>query len=552
MNQKGFSLVEILMAAGIVGGIALTVAKLSQDSARVTKTTEANNEINNFMSDVSYILSDKASCEATVAGSETIGAQISTIKKVKDSTIFNVYELDPKKYGNNSFSISSIRTSLEDGGVLLLFDIKRANVTTLGSRQITKRLPLKAVVENGKIKSCFSDTESMIESAVRAACKGNSARFDENLKECHHELQILICESGKVMQQIVAEDGTIKSECVPIIPTPMNCPAGEFIKSITVDGATTCEPLNTKNGPCGVGQYAYQLSGGELRCRDIPKCSGNRSLLTSDATTGELKCSPLLCDPTNQYFAGFNSTGAAVCKNFPDKSCGQGQYISEVKPDGSIVCGEVPNHVSLPQSDYAFVDGFDKTTNTWSRKSFTQTAQKMCESFVGSSWTGTKCNVNIPTQITAEDVCNTIEGGEWISPQKKCVIKPKNSLRNCYMKPWMNDGIPTIKIGSSGMNFCRANERAIAGSCEQYCATADCESENFAVVLQERGTSIGYPYGPHPNGWCIEEGCGNVIGYGPDSGIDLPHGALPLGHGWYCKFSKSTRFAIHVTCCEVE
>src|SRR5690606_9636116 len=108
MNQKGFSLVEILMAAGIVGGIALTVAKLSQDSARVTKTTEANNEINNFMSDVSYILSDKASCEATVAGSETIGAQISTIKKVKDSTIFNVYELDPKKYGNNSFSISSI------------------------------------------------------------------------------------------------------------------------------------------------------------------------------------------------------------------------------------------------------------------------------------------------------------------------------------------------------------------------------------------------------------------------------------------------------------
>src|SRR5690606_19769231 len=170
MRQKGFSLVEVLMAAGIVGGIGLTVAKLGQDSARVTKTTEANNEINAFIGDVSYILSNKENCNATISGSETIGSQITAIKRVRDGSVFNVYELSPKQYGNNSFSVQSIRSSLIDGGVSLLFDINRTNLTTLGSRQITKRIPLKAVVDGGQITSCFSDTESMIESAVRASC----------------------------------------------------------------------------------------------------------------------------------------------------------------------------------------------------------------------------------------------------------------------------------------------------------------------------------------------------------------------------------------------
>lgn len=36
-NKFGFGLVEVLMAAGITGGIALTVAKLSQDANKVTK-----------------------------------------------------------------------------------------------------------------------------------------------------------------------------------------------------------------------------------------------------------------------------------------------------------------------------------------------------------------------------------------------------------------------------------------------------------------------------------------------------------------------------------
>lgn len=57
-NTFGFGLVEVLMAAGIAGGIALTIAKLSQDANKVTKSTEANNEINMMMNDAAYILSD--------------------------------------------------------------------------------------------------------------------------------------------------------------------------------------------------------------------------------------------------------------------------------------------------------------------------------------------------------------------------------------------------------------------------------------------------------------------------------------------------------------
>ncbi len=47
-NAFGFGLVEVLMAAGLAGGIALTIAKLSQDANRVTKTTETNVFLNIF------------------------------------------------------------------------------------------------------------------------------------------------------------------------------------------------------------------------------------------------------------------------------------------------------------------------------------------------------------------------------------------------------------------------------------------------------------------------------------------------------------------------
>lgn len=135
-NKFGFGLVEVLMAAGIAGGIALTVAKLSQDANKVTKSTEANNEINMMMNDVAYIFSDKTNCLATIPpGTNTNGASILTVDRVINGAERTIYQTGVK-YGNGTFSISSIIT--ESVGPNVIITINRENKVTTGARAITK------------------------------------------------------------------------------------------------------------------------------------------------------------------------------------------------------------------------------------------------------------------------------------------------------------------------------------------------------------------------------------------------------------------------------
>lgn len=205
----------------------------------------------------------------------------------------------------------------------------------------------------------------------------------------------------------------------------MNCPSGSFIKAITIDGTTTCAPMQTTN--CLEGQYAHKLVNGELQCKTIPKCNGNQNILRSHPTTGELVCVSLSCNTANQYFAGLDVNGNAICKNFPDRTCGPGQYIKEVKANGDINCDTVPNHLSLPKSDFSFVDGFDAGTNSWSRKDANQIAQQVCSKIVGFSWNGTQC---IPAVSGSTDSYTKEE------IDKLLALYPKmTDFHNVYSKP---------------------------------------------------------------------------------------------------------------------
>ena len=97
-NQKGSSLVEVILAAGLAGGLALVVAKIAQDSIRIGKTAETNMEINGIVSNISQILSDGESCSTTVGMNREIGAQITHIKRVRNLQPEIVYGLAPIKY----------------------------------------------------------------------------------------------------------------------------------------------------------------------------------------------------------------------------------------------------------------------------------------------------------------------------------------------------------------------------------------------------------------------------------------------------------------------
>ncbi|GEM_PF-2875815 len=347
-NTFGFGLVEVLIAAGLAGGLALTIAKLSQNAGRVTKTTESNNEINMMMNDVAYILSDKGNCLATIPPmTPANGANIPSINRNAGGTAVPVFKADGTKYGNGTFTISSMNTERigVTDDVRLVLNITRLNSVVNGAKSITKRIPLKVVLTGANIDSCYSDTENIITTAARAACHGNSARWDATNSECHHDIEFvgvtgnpLVCPIYTTPKQVDTTDGVATFTCAPIFDS--SCGTGSFINGWDADGEPRCNPIVSNN--CGLGQYTRTLSTGALVCVDIPKC-GVQGVLRSDATSGELICQTVPCNSVNQYFAGFNSMGSPVCKNFPDSSCGAGQYIKEVRPNGTVVCDTVPN-----------------------------------------------------------------------------------------------------------------------------------------------------------------------------------------------------------------
>ena len=45
LRQSGFSLIEVMIAVAITGGLALTLAKLQENTTKVTVTAETNNEV---------------------------------------------------------------------------------------------------------------------------------------------------------------------------------------------------------------------------------------------------------------------------------------------------------------------------------------------------------------------------------------------------------------------------------------------------------------------------------------------------------------------------
>lgn len=420
-NKNGFGLVEVLMAAGLAGGIALTIAKLSQDANRVTKTTESNNEINMMMNDVAYILSDKANCRASISPAGTTPAQdgvVTNIIRVQPTPPNRVIYQSTGSYGNNTFTLQSMRTiKTSPTSVSLELTIARNNKVATGAKVITKTIPLRAVLDptGNQIQTCFSDVDSIITTAAEKACQGNSARWDAAAGECHHDINIIgatgspmTCPTGQAPKQVSLTSGTATFTCAPVMATT-TCPAGQFLDGFDASGAPRCAII-----PCGDNQLMKRVGANSYQCItvDYSNCGPGTVMVWNNSTT--MSCRKSACDvANNEYLVAINSNGDPLCRKLPGGVCGTNQYIKTVRPDGTLECATIPAAANLPQQDYSFVDGYDAGAGTWSRKSIDQTAAQVCSRITGFIWNGTTCTPSTGGVTDFAGICAKIKGYSW-------------------------------------------------------------------------------------------------------------------------------------------
>lgn len=487
---------QVLLTAGLAGGLALTVAKLGKDSFKATQNINTTTEINQAIQDISNILSDSASCNATIPAGSPVNTSISAIRKSTETGTTVAYRVGPNVSNNGSFIITGMNTVPSATGVDLRVSIRKQNRDTIGGPEVIKTIPLKAVVNSGTIASCYSDIDSVVDAAVKAACNGNAAFWDETARECRHNIVVLTCPAGEVLRKTDPVNGEIVSECVPLFPATAACPQGSFISQINPDGSASCSPLRTTT-TCSAGQYLKRINPTSVECVSFPSCGNQGILRRIDSDT--FSCIDFsVCITSNQYFAGLDSAGNVICKNFPNETCGPNSYIKEIRANGTIICGEVPNHMGLGISAYDFIDGFNETTKSWTRKSFIQTAQEICSYFPDKAWIGGKC---VPNEI------NPPVNGGWSSwsPWSICSGGTRTRTRTCTNPAPANGGANCVGSATESQS-CGPVQCGTAYFCHlNRSYSAECYSDGTYKNQQNLGSCFG-----QEDGGNVTQHCSNI------------------------------------------
>lgn len=230
ISHRGMSLVEALIAIGLLGGAALGFMKLFDNANKGHKTSEIRMEAMEIRRLISTTLMDKEACEQTFINKK-IGDPVDAIKNSAGSNIFE----SGKSYSNNQIKISSMTTVdrnqvNSDGSRIIDLVIKHEQAKGKGYSQLKDaRFVLNVVTdENGVIVGCFNDAQQ----TIKQACL--SLGGDWKGAEC----ELPGCPDGQTLQKINA-DGTATCKWV-VAPTRVagdNCVATDSNVAVDNQGA---------------------------------------------------------------------------------------------------------------------------------------------------------------------------------------------------------------------------------------------------------------------------------------------------------------------------
>ena len=158
-NAKGFSLVEIMMVAGGLAGLALVGMNMMEQQSKSQVTAEVNFERLEFRRKLSNLIAQKKVCDVNFQNL-TIGSQLAMIKNSANVPVIEVN----KVYGNNSLKVKSLSTVLvkdnSDGtfDIDLVLDFEKTKQMAMG-KNTRIRFPLMVTAANAgaPISSCLTN-----------------------------------------------------------------------------------------------------------------------------------------------------------------------------------------------------------------------------------------------------------------------------------------------------------------------------------------------------------------------------------------------------------
>jgi Tfp pilus assembly protein PilV len=82
LNQAGLSIVEIIVAMGMMSVLSLGVVSLVESSMKSSKSVEMSADANSLISEISFLLSDQARCNASLAPQNAVTTPAGTVNRM--------------------------------------------------------------------------------------------------------------------------------------------------------------------------------------------------------------------------------------------------------------------------------------------------------------------------------------------------------------------------------------------------------------------------------------------------------------------------------------
>lgn len=190
-NKLGFSLLELMIVAGMIGGMALTITKLGEMGNRSVKTNEYMFEKNSFVQEIERYLLNKDICEATFKGASLSGApnEVKEIKSQAGRLLFEVGQV----YGNRMVGFKSLSLQPEDPKphantsvmASVLVELEKIPQQAYGADTETRKFSIQLKMDGSeKVETCYSATDNAVDTARRMTCADFGGEFNEENNRC--------------------------------------------------------------------------------------------------------------------------------------------------------------------------------------------------------------------------------------------------------------------------------------------------------------------------------------------------------------------------------
>lgn len=285
-QQNGFSLVQLMITAGLVGGLALVLIQLVSYQNQASKKAFVDQEVFEIINRVQTTLLDSEACKKSLTslGNLSSPTAITTLKDKNDSSInlstqnVQVISISPKQPVN----------IVANSGTITLSIALQRKLTYGQLSNINKEVTVSVVTDSGNvITNCYGTLDNAISSAVNNACTSLGGVMSGS--QCLINGEILL----KTIQDLKTRVATLESAPLAT-PTPTPTPTSPPSQLYNPGSCSAvCNGTITGFGGCGYGAKSctITLKGPGVTTNPTSTLSGTCKLNWKSSGYKELPCS---------------------------------------------------------------------------------------------------------------------------------------------------------------------------------------------------------------------------------------------------------------------